>query len=199
MATHYFALETRFFCSGQLAACVFNYKIQDPTTTDDFLLASQLVAAIDDGGAASWVLKLMQCMSNQALLSTVRARQFQPTQGNTAVAVFQATDYPGAIASGINTQQIAACINWIPTTTGPAMGRNFLPGVPENALESSRWEDAYIDIIQAFIDQHLTGFSVAAGIFLPIVWDRENEIASSIDDGYLSPKVGTQRRRERAL
>lgn len=199
MATLYFEAAARFFAAGQFCECVFHYQIVDPSTTDDFLLAGQLVAAIDDGAALSWVQKLQNMMSDQCFLSTFRARQFAPTGGNTAVAVFANDDFVGAIASPINTQQIAACINWLPTSAGPKMGRNFIPAVPESMLLSSRWVFGFETAAEEFILKHLTGFSVAAGIFLPIVWNREDEVGTVISDGYLSPKPGTQRRRERAL
>lgn len=199
MATHYFDLNITYNCAGQFAENVFKYKIVDPSSTDDWELARQLVNVIDDGGAASWTTKWSLMTSNQAYISTIRARQFSPDGGNTCTFVAQPADFPGSIASEINTQQIAACINWIPTTSGPAMGRNFMPGVPENALDSSRWEVAHVALVDAFIAKHLTGFTVAAGIFLPIVWNRTDETAASIDQGYLSPKPGTQRSRERPL
>lgn len=196
MATHYFNLDVSYVCAGQYAMNRFDYRIIDPSTTDDWVLAKELVNVIDDGGALSWTTKNNLIRSNQSFISAFRARQFAPTGGNTCSFVAEPSNFPGARLSGINTQQIAACINWIPTTSGPKMGRNFIPGIPEDALLGSRWEDDYVTAVDEFIAKHLSGFSTVSGVWEPIIWNREDETAALMSEGYLSPKPGTQRRRE---
>lgn len=196
MATEYFQLQAHFSCAGQFAMCVFHYRIIDPSESDEYLLARQLIEAIDDGGGTSWIMRLMQMQSEDSFLSSVVAKRVAPTGGNTAAQPFVPTDFPGAIGVEIGTQQIAACLIWIADGTPGESGRNFIPGVPEDALISSRWTEDFYDLADVFIAKHLTGFSVAGGIFLPVVYDRVAETGFVPDNGYLSPLVGTQRRRE---
>lgn len=196
MANEYYEMDVAFSSAGQLAMCVFHYRIADPTDPDEYEVASQLVNAIDDGGGTSWITRLMQMMSEDAFLSSVRAKRVAPTGGNLAGQAFEPTDFPGAIASEIHTQQVAACLIWVSDSNPGKSGRNFIPGVPENALASSRWEAAFQALANTFIAVHLTGFSVAAGVFLPVVYDRVAKTGFVPDNGYISPLVGTQRRRE---
>lgn len=196
MANEYYELDVGFSCAGQFAMCVFHYRIADPTEPDEYEVANQLINALDDGGGTAWIVRLMQMISEDAFFSSARAKRVAPTGGNMAGQTFEATDFPGAIASEIHTQQVSACLIWVSDGTPGVSGRNFIPGVPENALDSSRWEAAFQALADVFIAKHLTGFSVAAGIFLPVIYDRVAKTGIVPDNGYLSPLVGTQRRRE---
>lgn len=196
MANEYYELDIGFSCAGQFAMCVFHYRIADPSNPDDFEVAQQLINALDDGGATSWLFRLAEMMSDEAFISSARAKRVFPSGGNMAGTTFETTDFPGQITSPIHTQQVAACLIWVADGTPGVSGRNFIPGVPENALLSSRWESAFQTIANTFIAKHLTGHSVAAGIFLPVIYDRVAHNGPVPDNGYLSPLVGTQRRRE---
>lgn len=196
MDNEYYDLQVGFSCAGQMAKCVFVYRIADPSESDEYENAKQLVEATDDGAALSWLKKLQAVMSEDAFISSLRSRRISSGGGNTAGVTFETTDLPGAIVSEIHTQQVAQCCIWIRNDTPGVTGRNFIPAVPENALIGSRWQDAHVTLVQAFITKHLTGLSTATGLFLPCIYDREAETGTIIDEGYLSPWPGTQRRRE---
>lgn len=197
MANEYYQLDVGFSCGGQFALCVFHYRIANPTDPDDYEVASQLVGALDDGGfPTAWLYRMAGCLSEDAFISSARAKRVAPSGGNEAGVLFSPGDFPGAQAFPIHTQQVAACCIWVADGTPGKSGRNFIPGVPENALDQSRWDATYTGKVDDFIAKHLTGFSVAAGIFLPCIYDRVAKTGWIPDNGYLTPLVGTQRRRE---
>lgn len=196
MATEYFQVEVGVVAAGQFALNVFHYKVVDPTEPDEFVVATQLLAAFEAGGANAWLLKYAQVMSDQAFVSSLRARRVAPSGGNTAGTLFASTDWVGDFSSEINTQQIAACVIWVDDTTPGITGRNFIPGIPEDALLGSRWDATYQTVVDAFIAKHLAGHTITAGTALPSIYDRVAKSGKTPDNGYLSPLVGTQRRRE---
>jgi len=198
MATEIYELKVSFFQAGQYAQVVFHEKIVDPTEANDYLVAGQLLNALDDG-VPSWLLRLQQMMSTECYISSVRAKRIWPTGGNSAVQFFQVGDVPGQVAEEIEAQQTAMVIIWLSDTTPDITGRNFIPGTPDDALEASRWEaDAYTRA-NNFIAKHLPGFSVAAGVFEPVIFNRATHVARLMSHGYLSPKPGTLRKRELAI
>jgi len=197
MANEYYQLDLGLNCAGQFAMCVFHYVIADPTNPNEFEVAGQLVTALETGGPpVSWISKLQVILSNEAFISSARAKRVAPTGGNTAGQAFLPTDFPGDELSPIHTQQIAAVVIWPNDTEADAFGRNFIPGIPESALVAGRWEGPFQTLVDAFITKHVVGHTVAAGIFLPVVFNRTTHLGDVINAGYLSPKVGTQRRRE---
>lgn len=196
MADEYYELKLGVVSQGQFALCVFNYRIANPGSADDWLVADEFYQALDDGGATSFLNRFRNMMSTGAFVSSIRVRRVGPTGGNTAGQTFEATDFPGTIASPIHTQQIAACLIWVSETTPGQTGRNFIPGMAEISLDESRWSDAFKALAALFIEKFRTGISTASGVFVPVIFDRVAKTGPLINNGYLSPKVGTQRRRE---
>jgi hypothetical protein len=135
-------------------------------------------------------------MSQDSFISSLRARRVAPTQGNTASQVFEVDDLVGQIADDMHTGQIAAGFIWVSESGDTQVGRNFIPGVAEESLDSGRWSAAYAALALAFRVKHIPGHSVAGGIFEPVIYDRVAKTGLLIDDGYLSPLVATVRQRE---
>lgn len=197
MANEYYAAQVGINCGGQHALCEFHYRIVNPTEPNEFLVANQLVEELADiSVAGTWMLNLLACISSECFVSSIRAKRVAPSGGNTFPQAFEPTDLVGGNATTIKALQIASCIIWVPTISGSKTGRNFIPGVPDDALASSRWDASQIAAIDAFVAQHIVGFAIAAGTMLPVVFDRLLGTGDVIADGYLSPKVGTIRQRE---
>lgn len=196
MANEYYQLSVGINAAGQYSELDFVYRIADPTEPDDFVVASQLVAVLDDGVALSWIRRLFDCMSADCFLSSVRAKRVAPNGGNTASAIFEATDVIGDLSGDLGTQQTSGCLIWVNETDPDRTGRNFLPGVPEDMVDAGRFDIVYKTAIGLFVAKHITGFTVAAGIFLPVTFDRVTKTGLVVQDGYLSPRPGRQRRRE---
>lgn len=196
MANYYYELRVSVVAAGQFAQMVFNYVLDAATPPDDFEAATQLVATLDDGGAASWISLLRACMSEDAFVSAVRARQIGPTGGNTRVQVFEPTDLPGTRVSPCAPLQIAGCIIFVNSVDPDRTGRCFVPGVPKSFAVASRWSTTAVNTYQAFGDKVTGGLVAALGTFNAITLDRLLGTGPIIDGCYLSPKIGTQRRRE---
>jgi hypothetical protein len=196
MADYYYELRVSIVCAGNFSQCVFNYVIDLPTPPSDFEAATQLLQALDDGGAASWIEQLRDCLSEDAFISCVRARQVAPTGGNTVHIVFEPTDLPGTVVQPLSALQLAGCIIFVNGTDPDRTGRCFVPGVPVTFADGARWDATAIAEYEGFGNKHSGGLVVALGTFNAVIYDRVAKTGLIIDGCYLSPKIGTQRRRE---
>lgn len=197
MATEYFQANVRAICGGQRAELVTHWRIIDPTETNEWELARQLIVAlITDGGANNWCERLSDCMSVESFLSSITCKRVAPTGGNTAVNVFTPTAFVGEVAGELSPQQNAGCIIWSSFTDPQATGRNFIYGVAEASIVQGTPTDAYRTLIETLITKWIPGFSVSGGVFEPVIYDRVAKTGRLINNGYLSPIVGVQRRRE---
>lgn len=197
MATEYYQAIVRWIVAGQRAENVFMYRIINPTEPDEWLVAQQLGAAMEVHAAPTdWLSRLRNLLSDEAFLSSISIKRVAPTGGNTAVAVYEPTDVVGNVAFPVETQQNAACIIWVNETTADITGRNFIPGTANSEYLKSRWKDTFETKVGLFIATHLPGFSVTAGHFDPVIYNRDTKVGLLMTNGYLSQKIGTQRRRE---
>jgi len=94
---------------------------------------------------------------------------------------------------------VAATVIWVQTDVEKITGRTFIPGISIEDIDGGRFSTDYQSAIDNFIARHLSGFAVSAGTALFQIYDRETPIGYQVSNGYLSPKPGTQRRRERPL
>jgi hypothetical protein len=200
MATHIFRSQVTVDMQGQMASIVNHWKCIDPAITDDYKLAAELVAGIAAGVAPiGFINRLVLLMSEDAFVSSIVCQQLAPTGGNTANGVYQRDDEPGGIASPWHTGQLAGVVVWVSSARPNVTGRNFIPAVPESLIDGGRFDANYKTAMDNFILTVIAGFSTPSTVFLPVIWDREDELHFQIDDGYLSLKPGTQRRREKPL
>jgi len=200
MATHIFRSQVTVDMQGQMASIVNHWKCVDPAITDDFKLAAELVAGIAAGVAPiGFINRLVLLMSDDVFVSSIVCQQLSPTGGNTANGVYQRDDEPGGIVSPWHTGQLAGVVVWVSGARPNVTGRNFIPAVPESMIEGGRFLPAYKIAMENFIATVISGFSTPSTIFLPVIWDRVDATDWQIDDGYLSLKPGTQRRREKPL
>jgi len=196
MADYYYELRTSIIAGGQFSEMVFHYVLDAATPPDDFEAASQLVATLDDGGASAWITRLRNCLSEDAFVSAVRARQISPTGGNTRVQVFEPTDLPGTVVSPLAALQIAGCVIFVNSIDSDRTGRSFIPGVPTSFLLGNRWDPVAVTAYELFGNRVLGGLVAALGTFNAVTYNRLTELGLLIDGCYLSPKLGTQRKRE---
>jgi len=196
MANYYYELRMSIVAGGQFAQSVFHYVIDLPTPPDDWTAAKDLFLTLDDGGAASFLTRLRNCMSEDAYLSAVRVRQLAPTGGNTFSFVYETTDFPGTILQPCAAFQIAGCIIFVNSVDPDRTGRTFVPGVPKTFVTSSRWTATAVTNYELFGNRVLGGLVGTLGTFNAVTYDRVTKTGPIIDGCYLSPKLGTQRRRE---
>lgn len=200
MGLEIYELKVGFECAGQYAACIFNLRVDNISNVDDYTVAKQIRESLDDGVPPNrWTDKLCACLSQNSFISSVAAKRFDPTGGNSSPQAFEPADFPGAVAEDMHTGQVSGVCVWLADTDTGNTGRTFLPGVPETFLESSRWTGDAQTAYDEFIARHILGFNVAAGECVPVIYTRETTTSRQITQGYLSQKAGTQRRREKPI
>ncbi len=197
MATEYYQANISAICAGQRCEIVTHWRTIDPTETDDYQLALELAGEIaNDGLPNSLAQRIASAMSDECFLSAIRTKRVAPTGGNTSVIVFTPTTFPGVLAEEMSPQQNSACIIWGSETEPMDTGRNFIFGVGEASISQGTFTDAYKTLIDNLITKWIPGFSSAGGTWEPVIYDRVAKTGRLIANGYLSPMVGVQRRRE---
>lgn len=200
MAIETYELRVAFKADFQSMECVFHYRIDNTGDEKSWIVAGQLLDALAAGiNPNVWLTRLRDLFSADCWISYLSAIRVGPNGGNSTDTRPDANTLIGNVISEIHAEQIAGCIIWISETEPENQGRNFIPGVPESFLEGSRWTEDAKDAFEAFITFHLAGLSLAAGVALPAIFDRTTKTSRIIANGYLSPKPGTQRRREKPL
>jgi hypothetical protein len=200
MATEIYRAQVTVDMQGQMASIVMHFRTINPTSSDDFKMAGELVLALASGVApVGFINRLVLLMSEDVFVSSIVCQKIFPTGGNSAHKFYQRDTEPGGVASPWHTGQLAGTAIWITSARPDVTGRNFIPGVPESMINGGRFETAYQTAFNNFITTCLAGFTSAHGAWELVVWDREDETPYLVDDGYLSSKPGTQRRRERPL
>lgn len=200
MAKQYYSLEVRTIVAGFPMANVFTLFIDDPSVANEFLVAQSIINALPVGaGLTSWLSRFQALLSEDVYISNILCRRMTDGGGNTAETILQEDSKPGLQTGDVAASQVAACVIWVNTDFPDKTGRNFIPGVSLSCIEGGRWEAAFQTAVDNFIARTLSGFAVSAGTALFCTWDREAEVGYQLTNGYLSPKVGTQRRRERPL
>lgn len=199
MADQIYELRVRGFAARDFAECVFHYHC-DADLANDFALAGELVGLLDDGVNPNvWLTRFLNCCSDNFNLTTLAARRISNGGGNTYQHRFPSDGLAGNVASPFHANQGSGCVIWIGSDEPENTGRNFIPGVPESFLENARWNSTAYTAYNAFIAFHLAGFTGSAADWSPVIYTRVGSTWQDMEHGYLSPKVGTQRRRERPV
>lgn len=200
MAREYYDLTVNVNVRGFPMANVFKFFIDDPSVSNEFEVAASIINALPVGaGPTAWMFRYRSLISSQCYVSNILCRRATNGGGNTAEAVLQEDSLPGLATGYVSATQTAGVVIWLNDDVPDKTGRNFIPGTSVDDLDSSRFTADYQTRMTDFIARHIAGFNVSAGTVLPCTWDRTNDIGYQILNGYLSPKVGTMRRRETRL
>ncbi|AXH79186.1 MAG: hypothetical protein [Circular genetic element sp.] len=196
MANRYFETLISSICGGQYCATVHHWHLSESAgPANDFTLAKQFNEMITDDGFLDNYRALLA--ADDCFVSSIRTREINNvTGGNTAVKVFAGDDKQGTFTGSVDPFQVAGCVIWITEGLTARTGRTFFPGVAEEAMDEGRFNTTYQDAVQTLINDVVAGGSVPAGpVLMTLVTRGPLFAANDIIDGYLSPKVGTQRRR----
>lgn len=200
MAKHYYSLEVRTIVAGFPMANVFTLFIDNPSVSNEFLVAQSIINALPVGaGITSWLSRFQSLLSEEVYVSNILCRRMEPDGGNTAETILQEDSKVGLRTGSVAASQVAACIIWLNTDVPDRTGRNFIPGVSIDDIESGRFSASMQTAVDNFVARTLSGFAVSAGTALFCTYDRLTKTGNQLTNGYLSPKVGTQRRREKPL
>lgn len=183
-------------CAGNYAVIVQHWRINDSIIPGQFGLAKSLRDALIAPVSGDSVCEMLAaCMGDDCYLSGIRVKEFSPLVAtSTAVVLLPTTDFPGDFGGTIDAAQVAGCVIWVPSTATAESGRNFLPGVSEDAIESGLFVDAYRDALGPYVDAMLAGVVGTAGTFEFCLRHTPNTF-TPIAHGYLSPTPGTIKKR----
>lgn len=195
MALRYFESMLSTICGGQYCATVHHFALDESSgPADDFVIAQQINTMWTDEDLLQEYMTMLA--EDDCFASSLRTREVGAAGGNTAVETFSKTDYPGTFSGGVQAFQVAACFIWVTTGSDNVVGRTFIPGISTEAVVEGRFSPSFKTAANTFGDNYITSKSISAGPVVPIVFNRTLHAGQAITGGYVSPKVGTQRRRE---
>jgi len=196
----YYDLEVRVNVAGFPMANTFRMMIEDPSVPNEYFVAKSIIAALEVGaGPTAWLFRYRALMSEDCYISNILCRRASNGGGNTAQAILRPDMLPGLASGGVSASQVAAVAIWLNDDLPALTGRSFIPGVSVEDLDDGRFTTAFSTRFDDFIARHVAGINVSAGIAFFCTFDSQFNVGYKILNGYLSPKVGTQRRRESPL
>lgn len=200
MAREIYDLEIRVNVSGNHVANVFKLYIDDPTVPDEYQNAKDIIDALPVGaGPTAWLFRYRALISGDCYISNIICRRSSTGGGNTAQAVLQTDTLPGLAMGTVCATQVAGCVIWVNQDEPDVTGRSFIPGVSKEDIDGGRFFASYYERVENFIARTAAGLNISAGIAYFGIYQRVPQTIFGITGGYLSPKVGTQRRREQPL
>jgi len=180
--------------AGQFVQTVFHVNYNNGSSQPAFFaakdIAEQLVAA------AEWNSKFLACLPASYNATSMRVRRVGPSGGPTAIVLASAFDTAvGDRPAAISSAQVNPLVIYIPTTAPAKTGRTFLPGAAEDDIDDMVLSAGLIAAIDAFIAYVVAGTTIAGGGLSFAVLRRATKTGDPIDAAYVSPLIGTQRRR----
>jgi len=196
MANHRLEVATSIQCGYDFAMIVQHFGVNNPTETNAYKLAKEVLTALGNPGVSDYVGNLAHSIGDDCFIQAMRVRQLAPTSGQTAVQVYGPADLPGDFGTDHEASQVAGCVIWLTAADAGLNGRTFVPGVPEDALVQGRFTAGYKSAIQSWADIILAGITFASGeLNLYLKHGVLPAVYTEITNGYISPTPGTQRRR----
>lgn len=169
-----------------------------------FAIARAIAQELDNA-ADPFLQQFVDCLPTDYNATSLRVRRVYPTGGPTAILVagLWTSDTQGQRPGIQQSTQVNPLIIWIGTTLPSKTGRLFIPGVSEDDLDqmvltpgvASEYSDLGVSWIAGITIAGLTDFKGAIyrrARTLPTPVAHTFDI---IEDYYVSPLIGTQRRR----
>lgn len=184
--------------AGQFVQTVLNVALNntlpDPPYDAAVAIADQFIAANE------FVTKFTNCLPVDYNCTSIRVRRVSAGGGPTAIRLQGAMDQSeGQRTGNISSAQVCPLIIIIPTTAPSKTGRIFMPGVSEDDIDQMALTPGLIGELEALISYMNAGTSTAAGVVVFGVLRRALALVDPWSAGYISPLIGTQRRRLRPV
>lgn len=196
MAERVFRMRMNFRAGKEPAAIVMHFVANLDESVDDFLAARLLMQEmLEMDVPTKWLPELLDCLSEDCMVSSMEIRQIHPIGGNGVYQQFEDEAVTGNVASPINTTETSMVMIWLSLERPGDVGRTFLPGLPTSYVDGGRFTAGANTAASNFAVATVTGF-IAGGVpYLPCIWSKQEEEYREISDGYLSPNVGQMSRR----
>lgn len=202
MATEVYEHVLSATLAGQFCQTVFHTKVNNSSMVSAFGMADDLNKSLV--AASSFNEFLTAATPAHYSQTSIRTRRVLPLNAPTAILLAGAFDRSvGQRTGNISSAQANPLIIWIPTTDPGKTGRTFIPGVSETDIEEMQLAPGLLSALQDLIDwvkaPHATdGFAADYSVCVARRSPTPPKSVTSGDDvfdGYVSPLIGTQRRR----
>jgi len=190
-------VQSEFVISGHLAGqftqTILHANV-DTTSSPDIWSATLDTAnqLISSGGMME---ALTDALPQDWIGSSLRVRQVDPGGPSVYLSASLWVNQNGQRSGGITSAQVNPCCIWIPTTSPTKTGRTFLPGVTDTDCNAMVYDPAFITAVNAFMANYIGGGTGTDITWSGCVFRRATGFGDAIQGSYLSPHVGTQRRR----
>ena len=180
--------------AGQFVQTVFHVAYNNTGSQAPFSaakdIAEQLVAA------GEFVEKFTQGLPASYLATSIRVRRVGPTGGPTSIVLGGAMSQPdGQRTADISSAQVNPLIILIGDVAPAKTGRIFMPGIAEDDIDAMVITSTLITVFQDLLTYMLTGTTIAGGAITFGILRRATKVVDELSAGYVSPLIGTQRRR----
>jgi len=186
--------------AGQFVQTVWHFLLDNTSSLDPFSAAADLSEALDS--TASVLGKMVSALPEDYHLLSLRIKRVSTPGGPTNIRlVFNNCPTDGERSGEQQSTQVNPCVIWIPQDDPDKLGRTFLPGASEDDIDQMQFSPALVTAI----DEMITAFKTPADTpnasmnYQGVIWRKESSTRDIITNGYLSPLIGTQRRRLRPV
>jgi hypothetical protein len=200
MAKQVYEIVPSGILGGQFVQNVLHCEVDETTPQNPFIVASQIIEEFN--GAGQFVPTWLQMLPEDYKLTSLRVRRITDGGGPTAIATggalfAQDGDRSGAISSA----QVCPLIIWVGIDDPDSTGRTFLPGVSEDDVDEMTLVAGLQTEMLNFVGYWKGGGTLPTSAFpwSGCIYKRATDVGDPIIGGYVSPLIGTQRRRLRPV
>jgi hypothetical protein len=180
--------------TGQFVQTVFAVDYNNTATQPPFFAAKDIGDQLSAAG--EFIELFVNCLPSSYRVTSLRVRRVGPTGGPTAIALAGGmAETTGQRGPNISAAQVNPLIILIPTVASNKTGRIFMPGVDEDDIDDMVLVAGLVTAYQALITYMVAGTTIAGGAIAFGVLRRATKVVDPLDAGYISPLIGTQRRR----
>lgn len=187
-------------CAGQFVQTVQHMAVDDPMgAASPFTKARNLGQELDVQGMID---KFVDCLPGAYQLTSLRTRRVSTGGGPTAIRLAgdMTASTNGQRGPEISSLQANPLTIWIGETDPSKTGRLFWPGVAEDDIADMVLVGALITLYEVFNQAWIDGITLSGvGDFYGCILRRASHTGDKITDHYVSPLIGTQRRRLRPV
>jgi len=190
--------------AGQFVQTVVHFRLNNPSPTDPYQASRDMaLACVDTNG---FVTAMMNSLPADYAGTSVRVKRVDSGGGPTAIVLAGAwTEAAGQRAGNISSAQVAPLIILIGTDNPNRTGRIFLPGVSEDDIDEMVLSAALLLEMDGLITNFITP-GTTPNLSIPYdgaIYRRAApnavpprvESTDLVANGYISPKIGTMRKR----
>lgn len=189
--------------AGQFVQTVQHVQASEAADSGAYITALNIISPTNFDAINS---EFMNCLPEDYILSSVRCRRVFPSGGPTAIVLgSNYGDSQGTTSPGISAAQVNPVILWIGATSESHLGKLFMPGISEDAINNMVIDGPQLTLYYTFIGVWIAGMLISADQYVGSIATRATSSPFNVISvrpiayGQVSPLIGTQRRRLRPV